>query len=448
MFVTVAATSADAQGGPPVRQLPRAIAATTEPLLSTSQVRALPGGRLLLNDATRRRLVLFDSTLATFTVVADSAVGFPNPYGTAISTLLPYRGDSSLLMDPTSLSMLVIDPEGRIVRVRAIPRSQDATRIANLYSGVDADGRLLYRGINPLMLPSVPPGGGVAVPEQPDSIAVLRIDLATRKLDTAALVKTPKSTMTVTQSPSGGIRINQRTNPLPTLDEWAVTSDGRLALVRGRDYHVDWLNRDGTITSSPKMPFDWQRLDEDGKAKFLDSVKVAREKQRETSMKMMQTRYDSLMEVSRKTGGPAPEPMPPVQDMYPPINMVGPDEIPDYKPPFGASAVRADADGNLWIRTNPMKPTPGGPIYDIVNGEGVLIDRVQFPVTRTLVGFGPGGIIYVGTRGPRGVMLERVPLHGPPPEPADASRGAPPPSGAPVPRPAVPTQPPPPPPSC
>src|SRR5690348_1244911 len=110
MFVTAATTSADAQGGPPVRQLPRAIATTTEPLLSTSQVRALPGGRLLLNDATRRRLVLFDSTLATFTVVADSAVGFPNPYGTAISTLLPYRGDSSLLMDPTSLSMLVIDP--------------------------------------------------------------------------------------------------------------------------------------------------------------------------------------------------------------------------------------------------------------------------------------------------------------------------------------------------
>ena len=39
-------------------------------------------------------------------------------------------------------------------------------------------------------------------------------------------------------------------------------------------------------------------------------------------------------------------------------------ELPDYRPPFATGAVRADADGNLWIRTLPPKPVPGGPIYD------------------------------------------------------------------------------------
>ena len=409
------------QQGPPVRPLPRPDAVTTEPLMSASQVRPLPGGRILLNDVTRRRLVMFDSTMKLVKVIADSAIGAPEPYGAAIATLVPFRGDTSLLMDATTLSMLVIDGEGRIVRVRAVPRSQDASRISNMYTGVDAEGRLLYRGVNPLIFPSVPAGGGVAVPEQPDSIAVLRIDLATRRLDTAALVKTPKSTLSVTQSPSGGFRINERTNPMPTLDEWAVTSDGRLALVRGRDYHVDWLNQDGTITTSPKMPFDWQRLDEDAKTKFLDSVKVAREKQRETSIRNMQARYDSLMEVARKSGGPEPSPLPAMNDYYPPINMVSPDELPDYKPPFSSGAVRADADGNIWIRTNPMKPTPGGLVYDVVNGRGELVDRILFPATRTLVGFGPGGIIYTGVRGPRGVQLERVRFNGPPPEPPPAS---------------------------
>ena len=424
---------ASGQQGPPVRPLPRPDAVTTEPLMSASQVRPLPGGRILLNDVTRRRLVMFDSTMKLLKVVADSAIGAAEPYGAAIATLVPFRGDSSLLMDATSLSMLVIDGEGQVVRVRAVPRSQDASRISNMYTGVDAEGRLIYRGLNPMFFPTIPAGGGVAVPDQPDSVAVLRIDLATRRLDTAALVKTPKSTMSVTQSPSGGIRINERTNPLPTLDEWAVTSDGRLALVRGRDYHIDWLNRDGTITSSPKMPFDWQRLDEDAKAKFLDSVKVAREKQRETSIRNMQTRYDSLMEVARKSGGPEPSPLPPMNDYYPPITMVAPDELPDYKPPFSSGSVRADADGNIWIRTNPMKPTPGGSVYDVVNGKGELIDRILFPATRTLVGFGPGGIIYTGVRGPRGVQVERVRLDGPPPEPAGSPPSAAPPSTRPPP---------------
>ena len=429
---------ADAQQGPPVRPLPRAAATTTEPLASTSQVRALPGGRVLVNDGTRRRLLLFDSTLTHFTIIADSAVGAANPYGTAIGVLMPYHGDSSLLMDASSLSMLVIDPEGQIVRVRAIPRSQDAARIANIATGMDAEGRLVYRGLNQLMLPSVPKGGGIAVPDQPDSIAVLRIDLTTRKLDTAALVKTPKSSMIVSQSPSGGMRISSRIHPLPMVDEWAVTSDGRIALVRGRDYHVDWLNRDGTITASPKMPFDWQRLDEDGKVAFLDSVKIAREKQRETSIKMMQSRYDSLMEVSRKTGGPSPQPLPPIDEYYPPVNLVGPDELPDYKPPFGMGAVRASADGTIWIRTSPMKPTPGGPVYDVVNANGELVDRIQIAPTRTLVGFGPGGIVYVGVRDPRGVRLERVRLSDTSAAPAEGAPSAAPPS----PRPAPPPPPP------
>jgi hypothetical protein len=428
------ATVAGAQQGPPVRPLPRAAATTTEPLLSASQVRPLSDGRVLLNDGTRRRVLLFDSTLTHFTVIADSAAGAANPYGSAIGVLMPYRGDSSLLMDATSLSMLVIDAEGRIVRVRAIPRSQDAGRIANIATGMDAEGRLVYRGVNALILPSVPKGGGVAVPDQPDSMPVLRIDLATRRLDTAALVKTPKSSLTVTQTPSGGMRVNSRINPIPMTDEWAVTSDGRLALVRGRDYHVDWLNHDGTIVSSPKMPFDWQRLDEDGKKTFLDSVKVARERQRDAAMKNMQTRYDSLMEVSRKTGVAPPEPRPPLGDMFPPITLVGADELPDYKPPFGTGAVRADADGNVWIRTNPMKPTPGGPVYDIVNGSGELVDRVQIAPPRTLVGFGPGGIVYVGTRDARGVRLERVRLHDPVAVQGESTPGAPP-VGRPVSRP-------------
>jgi hypothetical protein len=72
--------------------------------------------------------------------------------------------------------------------------------------------------------------------------------------------------------------------------------------------------------------------------------------------------------------------------------------------------VRADLDGNLWIRTIPPKPVPGGPVYDIVNRGGELVDRLQVPPGYTLVGFGRGKVVFLSMRDPSGVHLARVRL--------------------------------------
>jgi hypothetical protein len=92
----------------------------------------------------------------------------------------------------------------------------------------------------------------------------------------------------------------------------------------------------------------------------------------------------------------------------PQVNFVSPSELPDYKPPFFVGAVRADAGGNLWIRPIPTKPIPGGPVYDVVNRRGTLIDRVQIPADRTIVGFGPGGAVYLQAREGATTYLERA----------------------------------------
>ena len=61
------------------------------------------------------------------------------------------------------------------------------------------------------------------------------------------------------QDENGRITMTSEINPLPVVDEWAMVSDGSVALIRGRDYHIDWVNADGTRSSSPKIPFEWQR---------------------------------------------------------------------------------------------------------------------------------------------------------------------------------------------
>jgi hypothetical protein len=65
--------------------------------------------------------------------------------------------------------------------------------------------------------------------------------------------------------------------------------------------------------------------------------------------------------------------------------------------------VRADNDGNLWVRTT--QPSDAGPIYDVVNGKGELVDRVKLPFGRVISGFGPG-VVYMGVQDEKGARLE------------------------------------------
>ena len=71
-----------------------------------------------------------------------------------------------------------------------------------------------------------------------------------------------------------------------------------------------------------------------------------------------------------------------------------------------AGAVRADEDGNLWIRFVQHKPIPGGPVYDIVSPEGELVNRIQLPPGYTLVGFGKGKVVYLQMRDATDLILE------------------------------------------
>jgi len=105
------------------------------------------------------------------------------------------------------------------------------------------------------------------------------------------------------------------------------------------------------------------------------------------------------------SGGVAPPP-PTMRE----VSVLPAADLPDYRPPFAGGAARADADGNLWIRTIPTKPVPGGVVYDVVNSKGELADRIQLPPGYTLAGFGKGRVVYLSMRDAKGIHLARVRL--------------------------------------
>lgn len=402
---------------PPVRLL-NAPEASSKPVLGNAvAARQLPNGSVVVNDITKRQLVMFDNALGTTTIIADSVSGGANSYGPSAGALTGFFGDSLLFIDPRDLSMFIIDPKGAIARVAAVPRSQDAASMGSNLLGapaLDSKGRLVYRTVGLRMMGPGGGGrggpGGMVMPEIPDTNPIVRVDLATRKLDTAAFFKVPRPKINITQS-DRGMQITTETNPMPIVDDFAVVSDGSVAIVRGQDYHIDWVSPEGSIAPTPKIPFDWQRLSDEDKVAVIDSTKSAMERQRSAAAATPGAAVQSDRVVTMfSVGGDGPARSTSMAaGAQPPMAFVSPSELPDYRPAFSQGAVRADLDGNLWIRTSAVRTTGvTGPIYDVVNRKGELIDRIQIPSGRQIIGFGHGGVVYMSARDEKGAWIERA----------------------------------------
>jgi hypothetical protein len=231
----------------------------------------------------------------------------------------------------------------------------------------------------------------------------------------------------MTRSDDGKISISIEVNPLPVVDDWVVTSAGDVALIRGKDYHIDWMSPDGTHRASPKMAFDWKRLSDEQKVALIDSVKAIRDRAAAANPgqgNAMAAAFGAALGTGGAAGGAAPTMVmrfearggpggPPSggaapQIMAPQINYVSPTELPDYQPAFFATSAKADDDGNVWVRTIPTKPTPGGAVYDVISANGEVVDRVQIPENRTIVGFGPGGVVILAAQDRMATKLERA----------------------------------------
>jgi hypothetical protein len=65
-----------------------------------------------------------------------------------------------------------------------------------------------------------------------------------------------------------------------------------------------------------------------------------------------------------------------------------------------------DEDDRLWIDE---RQPPGGDtitVYGIFDRNGQFLERVKVPESQTIVGFGPGGMVYVATiEGGRSYLL-------------------------------------------
>ncbi len=368
----------------PIRKVTTLASSDSGVLANVYVLHARSDGSVLVNDAARSRLLLFDATLKRYRIVADTEGGSPNKFGEGPGGLLLLPGDSTAFVDRASQALVIVDAKGNFGQITTPPKVSDMGTFSGSVFGVpgfDAKGRLYYRGGLQVRTIETPPARD-SIAAFPDSMPIVRADFETRRIDTIAIMRVPQGKIRVRMA-QNRMSFIQIINPLPVTDEWAYLADGTVAIVRGQDYHIDWFLPDGSRRSTPKMPFDWRRLTDADKQRMVDSVQH-----------MLDSAYDAALarfmesNPSRGPGGPQPT--------FQKGEVVKASELPDYYPPVRASSqMRADLDGNLWILPTTSLQASGGSLLDVVNRQGEIIERVQLPEGRNLHGFGAGGIIYM-----------------------------------------------------
>jgi hypothetical protein len=204
----------------------------------------------------------------------------------------------------------------------------------------------------------------------PDSTSVLRWDVAAQRIDTLARVKLPALRMQVSGT-SNARAVMMRPQPFAPQDDWAVAGDGRVALARVGDYHVDWLGE----RPARGTPVGYER------------VKVA-DADKESFMSAMRNTRNRITIVNGGGGRG--------RDIKPPEPEASEFEWPEYKPPFpGRSALMAP-EGRLWLprSTSGRDATPA---YDVFDASGNLAGRFFLPKGRRVVGLGQGTLYAVRT---------------------------------------------------
>ena len=396
----------------PIRALAPPSAISKETLGSINGIKQLPDGRVLVNDYARKRLIVLDKGLSAFTISADTTGSAPKIYPRSSARLLfPYLADTTFLGDYGSGVYLLIDPNGVVGRPMAPFRSGDIMGLLQIGSGspgIDPGGRLLFRAAAVFGQRAPPrPAGAPPLPTPTlDTFYIARADLERRVIDTIGSLTwgipvSPLPPLTV-----ANINVPRPTyvNPVPIAqDDWAVLSDGSVAIVRAHDYHIDWIYPDGTHASTPRMAFDWRRITDEEKQAKIDSAKRIVD-----SVEASGRHYSVSLRPRMSSSGQVL-----IDSTFPEIKYVPLSYIADFVPPIRAGAVKPDLDGNLWILPTTSSQARGGLLYDVVNKKGEVFQRVQLPAECDVAGFGRGGIVYLSKLiGASGFILERTTIVG------------------------------------
>lgn len=335
-------------------------------------VRELPDGRLLVSDRLEPALYVVDLKTGRATRIGREGSG-PEEYRLP-STLLPLPGDSTLVADEGNARFMIIGTDLKV------HRSLSSQRPGLVYSpwprATDRQGRLYFQ---------VPAWASGPEGIEDDSVHVARLDLRTGKLDTLARARRPTEPRVKYGLPYVGFA---------PQDVWQATPDGRIALVRSKDYHIEWREPDGRITRGPAVAWTAVPVTERDRVDY------------------MRTFLENSGVGGRGSGGTNPTGISPTPDeMLEPARvkaMAAQNPFAATKPPFTDLMPRVAPDQSLWVERSMPAGSPR--TWDVFDPAGRIILRVVLPPGRRLLAVGRAGLYLASANADGLEALERYQL--------------------------------------
>jgi hypothetical protein len=338
------------------RVLTRPDAEYEEPFSRIAGIRELSDGRIILADPRDRTIQLLDLGAGRSTKIGREGKG-PMEF-TSPSAVFALPDERTVVYDGGNQRLLTIAPDGKITGERSTYWRIGESSGNYSPRAMDARGRIYHQQF-----------GFAAGGARPDSAPVVRLDPATERTDTIAYVKLPRAAVT-TQRAGTGTMTFSRANPFAARDVWAVAPDGRVAIIRPADYHVEWIAADGRRTVGSPVEYTPVRVTDDDR-------------------RVVEGRNADAPSVGfRVTQGNAPGvgggserrvTAPPSTDW------------PDTKPPFLDNAASVAPDGRLWV-LRARSASDSVPTFDVFDAGARLAQRVVLPKATRLVGFGRGTV--------------------------------------------------------
>lgn len=355
----------------PTKAIGKPLVELEEPFSSAFDARELPDGRLVVLDVKDNVLSLVSSNLSTVKPISREGSG-PTEYR-RVTQILPRRGDSTLAYDVMNARFLVIDGNGAAVSTISLREASGGLPVGPMaVKGYDGNGRLLFQGMKLQMGPN---GPGLS-----DTSAVLRLDPARKAIDTLSLVRIGSPGLKLSgdvQKGTGSVRMTMPAYPI--VDEWGLLPDGRIVVVRGDTYTLEFIGVSGGAASRVTVPYEPVKVTSADKVKLREA---RAEMQKEVSKVMAGA---SAMVPAGKSGTKMPS-----------MAVDEPTEWPAVKPAFGQGALKVAPDGEIWI-SRLREAAFDGQSWDVFTKAGVLRLRVELPARAKLIAIGAKHVYAVRT---------------------------------------------------
>jgi hypothetical protein len=180
-------------------------------------------------------------------------------------------------------------------------------------------------------------------------------------------IRTPQTGQREQTINGQAITIKQPFPGLVTADAWAAFPDGRVAIIRGEGYTVEFIEADGTRRPPVAIPYTRFPVTAEDQTAELDE---AREQ------------LATVMTVVRRT-------LPPGVTLD--IQILPPPAWPAEYPPIAPIVAHAATDGRVWVRRS-VPVRLGQEQWDVIGRDGALVAQWRLPADVSLVGVGDGAV--------------------------------------------------------